>query len=249
MKIKNAFGGAAVGLIAAMAFAGGAYAQDTGLPSASDANEYLSVTITVTDNCAATITYTNAMPEEFSGSWAYWGDYRVGEQAGRPDSDFPDLPVDSDGDLVVEDYRDGHNHGVTPEQLIDSGPLAGEEFGLQYNPVLIHRGETVTVPVTVDAPATLAAWIKRGPEPPWYVGEVKVEVPCEQANDDDVEPTPSPSTPANDDDTAGTGDGDDDTLPVTGSTAMLLGGGAVLLLGLGTGVYLAARRRRVTFVA
>lgn len=249
MKIKNAFGGAAVGLIAAMAFAGGAYAQDTELPSAHGDSEYLSVTITVTGNCTADITYTNSIPNEFSGSWAYWGDYRVGEQAGRPDSAFPPLPRDDNGDLIIDAYTDEHDHVVTPEQTITDGPLAGQKFGLQYNPRLIHRGETVTVPVTVDAPATLAAWIKRGPGQEWYVDEVAVEVPCEQANDDDVEPTPSPSTPAGDDDAAGTGDGDDDTLPVTGSTAMLLGGGAVLLLGLGTGVYLAARRRRVTFVA
>src|SRR5690606_31173087 len=140
MKINSLVGGAAVGLIAALAIAGAATAQDTKLPSANDASEYLSVTITVTDNCAATITYTNAIPDEFSGSWAYWGDYRVGEQAGQPDSAFPDLPLDSDGQLAVDEYQDGHNHGVTPEQQIASGPLAGEEFGLQYNPVLIHRG-------------------------------------------------------------------------------------------------------------
>lgn len=36
---------------------------------------------------------------------------------------------------------------------------------------------------------------------------------------------------------------------MTGSTTVLLGGGAVLLLGLGAGVYLVARRRRVSFTA
>src|SRR5690606_8509226 len=216
------------------------------------ASEYLSVTITVTDNCVATITYTNAIPDEFSGSWAYWGDYRVGEQAGQPDSASPDLPLDSDGQLAADESQDGHNRGVTPEQEIASGPLAGEEFGLQYNPVLIHRGATRTVDVEVDAPTTRAAWIKRVPEPPWYVGEVKVEVPCE--HDDDTPPTtPTPTTPpADDDDTAGgTGgaDADDsDTLPVTGAPALLLAGGAVLLLAVGAGVYLVARRR-VTFTA
>lgn len=38
-------------------------------------------------------------------------------------------------------------------------------------------------------------------------------------------------------------------LPITGTTITLVAGGAVLLLGLGTGVYLIARRRRVTFTA
>src|SRR5690606_14765506 len=118
--------------------------DDTELPSdhgASNASEYLSVTITVTDNCAAAITYTNSIPDEFSGSWAYWGDYRVGDEEGVPDSEFPPLPRDDNGDLIIEDYTDEHDHGVTPEEPIPSGPLAGEEFGLQYNPVLIHRGE------------------------------------------------------------------------------------------------------------
>ena len=38
-------------------------------------------------------------------------------------------------------------------------------------------------------------------------------------------------------------------LPITGSTTTLIAGGAVLLLAVGAGVYLVARRRRVTFTA
>lgn len=240
--------------------------DDAKLPIDHGASEYLSVTVAVTGNCTATITYTNSIPDEFSGSWAYWGDYRVGEEAGRPDSEFPDLPVDSDGKPVVEEYQDGHNHGVTPEQTITSGPLAGTAFGLQYNPVLIHRGENVLVLVEVDAPTTLAAWIKRGPEQPWYVGEVKVEVPCEQADDDDVEPTPSPSpsTPADDDndddadnvddgkdDDAGVGGGDaddSDTLPVTGASLPYILGAGAAFLGLGAGVVFLTRKRKQHFI-
>src|SRR5690554_1968377 len=190
--------------------------DDAELPSASGANEYLAVTVAVTGNCTATITYTNDMPTEFTGSWAYWGDYRVGDEAGQPDSAFPDLPRDSDDQLVIEDYQDGHNHGVDPDTLITSGPLAGKTFGLQYNPVLIHRGETRTVNVEVTAPATLAAWIKRGPEPPWYVGEVEVEVPCEQADDDadtdadDSSDTNGDDGSADDIDDAGSADDVDD---------------------------------------
>lgn len=245
--------GGAVGLIAALTIASAATAHDdTELPSASGASEYLAVTVAVTGNCAATITYINNVPDELAGSWAYWGDYRVGDEEGRPDSEFPDLPRDNDGQLVVEDYQDGHNHGVSPDTLITSGPLAGEAFGLQYNPVLIHQGKTRIVEVVVDAPTTLAAWVKRGPEQPWYVGEVAVEVPCEQA-DDTPPASPTPAPPADDDDddagAGGAGGGDDDTLPVTGSTTVLLGGGAVLLLGLGAGVYLVARRGRVSFTA
>ena len=262
MKIKSMVGGAAVGLVAALTIASAATAQDdTELPSASGASEHLAVTVAVTGNCTATITYTNNVPDEFSGSWAYWGDYRVGEQAGQPDSEFPDLPRDSDDQLVVEDYQDGHNHGVDPDTLITSGPLADEAFGLQYNPVLIHRGGTRTVDVVVNAPTTLAAWIKRGPEPPWYVGEVVVEVPCEQA--DDISPaSPTPATPPADDDAAagGTGGGDDDTppagespapgagaeLPTTGvPTWGLAAAGGVLLLA-GTGAVLVGRRRRLS---
>lgn len=240
--------------------------DDTELPSASGASEYLAVTVAVIGNCAATITYTNSVPDEFSGSWAYWGDYRVGEQAGQPDSAFPDLPLDSDGELVVEDYQDGHNHGVDPDTLITSGPLAGEAFGLQYNPVLIHRGDTRIVDVAVNAPTTLTAWIKRGPEQPWYVGEVVVEVPCEQADDDaDTDTDTDDSSDTNDD--AGSADDIDDKtsestsddkasestsdeqLPVTGSKSVVLGGAAALLGLTGGGLMLLARRKRPTFTA
>lgn len=237
----------------------------TELPSADDASEYLSVTVAVTGNCTATITYTNSIPDEFSGSWAYWGDYRVGDEAGQPDSAFPDLPVDSDGELVVDEYQNGHNHGVDPEQLITSGPLAGEKFGLQYNPVLIHRGETVPVDVVVTAPTTLAAWIKRGPDQPWYVGEVEVEVPCEQADDDDVEPTPSPSPTVTESPTPSASptpgetpsptaspsevEGEDgEQLPVTGASLPYVVGAGAALLGLGTGVVLLTRKRKQHFI-
>ncbi|MGV2383653.1 MAG UNVERIFIED_CONTAM: LPXTG cell wall anchor domain-containing protein [Thermobifida fusca] len=256
MRITSMVGGAAVGLVAALAIVSAATAQDdTELPSATGASEYLTVEVVVTGDCTATITYTNDMPTEFTGSWAYWGDYRVGDEAGQPDSAFPDLPRDSNGDLVVEDYQDGHNHGVDPDTVITSGPLAGEAFGLQYNPVLIHRGETRTEDVVVTAPTTLAAWIKRGPEPPWYVGEVVVEVPCEQA--DDISPaSPTPATPPADDDDAagGTGGGDGESpapgagaeLPTTGvPTWGLAAAGGVLLLA-GTGAVLVGRRRRLS---
>lgn len=43
--------------------------------------------------------------------------------------------------------------------------------------------------------------------------------------------------------------GEGGELPVTGTTTALIAGGAVLLLALGAGVYLIARRRRVTFTA
>lgn len=249
-------GGAAVGLVAALTIASAATAQDdTELPSASGASEHLTVTVAVTDNCTATITYTNAVPAGLPGSWAYWGDYRVGDEAGQPDSEFPDLPRDSDDQLVIEDYQDGHNHGVDPATLITSGPLAGKAFGLQYNPVLIHQGGTRTVDVVVNAPTTLAAWIKRGPEQPWYVDEVVVEVPCEQDNDI------SPDSTADDDDAAGgTGGEDDDTpsagespapgagaeLPTTGvpTWGLAAAGGALLLAG--TGAVLVGRRRRLS---
>lgn len=246
MKIKSMVG-AAVGLVAALAIATPATAQDdTELPSSSGASEHLAVTVAVTGSCTATITYTNAVPAELAGSWAYWGDYRAGDEVGQPDSEFPDIPRDSDGQLVVEDYQDGHNHGVDPDTLITSGPLAGEAFGLQHNPVLIHQGDTRTVDVVVNAPTTLAAWIKRGPEQPWYVGEVAVEVPCEQADDT---PPAKDEDQDDEDETGGAAGGTEDELPLTGSTATLLGGGAVLLLAAGGGAVLVARRRRVSFSA
>ena len=43
--------------------------------------------------------------------------------------------------------------------------------------------------------------------------------------------------------------GEGGELPVTGTTATLIAAGAVLLLALGNGAYLIARRRRVTFTA
>ena len=247
-------GGAAVGLVAALTIASVATAQDdTELLSASDASEYLTVEVVVTGNCTATITYTNAVPAGLAGSWAYWGDYRVGDEAGQPDSAFPDLPRDSDGQLVVEDYQDGHNHGVDPDTLITSGPLADEAFGLQYNPVLIHRGDTRTEDVVVNAPTTLAAWIKRGPEPPWYVGEVAVEVPCAQADDTSPD-SPTPATPPADDDTPPAGEspapGAGAELPTTGvpTWGLAAAGGALLLAG-GGAVLVGRGRRRVSFTA
>src|SRR5690606_37732543 len=130
--------------IAALAFAGAATAQDTELPSDRGASEYLSVTITVTDNCVATITYTNTVPDGREGSWAYWGDYRTDNDEGVPDSYFPPLPRDDNGDLIIEDYTDAHDHGVTPDTEIVSGPPAGQKFGLQYSPGLVPRGESLT---------------------------------------------------------------------------------------------------------
>lgn len=48
----------------------------------------------------------------------------------------------------------------------------------------------------------------------------------------------------------GGGDGDDkDTLPVTGAQAGAIAGGAALLLAAGVGIFLLARRRRITFTA
>ena len=47
----------------------------------------------------------------------------------------------------------------------------------------------------------------------------------------------------------GEDEGEGGELPVTGTTATLIAAGAVLLLALGTGAYLIARRRRVTFTA
>lgn len=51
------------------------------------------------------------------------------------------------------------------------------------------------------------------------------------------------------DETGGAAGGTEDELPLTGSAAAQQRGGAVLLLGLGTGAYLVARRRRVSFSA
>src|SRR5690554_5099781 len=63
VRITSMVGGAAVGLVAALTIASVATAQDdTELLSASDASEHLTVTVAVTGNCTATITYTNAVP-------------------------------------------------------------------------------------------------------------------------------------------------------------------------------------------
>lgn len=45
------------------------------------------------------------------------------------------------------------------------------------------------------------------------------------------------------------GEGGDDQLPVTGSSTLLIAGGALALLALGGGLYLVARRRQVSFTA
>lgn len=54
--------------------------------------------------------------------------------------------------------------------------------------------------------------------------------------------------PCTDDDESN-GEGGEESLPVTGSTAALIAGGAVVLLGLGAGIFFFARRRRMSFTA
>lgn len=214
MKIKNAFGGAAVGLIAAMAFAGGAYAH------------HAAPTATVTTGDCGEVTITTAWSAD---------EHHVGTAA---------LVVLIDGEVTTAAI--GESVTVGPfeadttvqyrlwgggERNYDDPPLADLEALLAY----LDQGGDV---LDSDAPGVA-----------WHSLEV---TGCPEPDPTTPPTTPTPATPPadNDDgDAAGTGGGDDDTLPVTGSTAMLLGGGAVLLLGLGTGVYLAARRRRVTFVA
>jgi hypothetical protein len=73
-------------------------------------------------------------------------------------------------------------------------------------------------------------------------------------------PTPQPSESTSPSPSGGTGGGGESptpspskstppSLPVTGSQAAIYGGGSVLLLGAGTGLFFAARRRRISFEA
>lgn len=220
MRIKSAFGGAAVGLIAAVAFAGGAYAHHAA-PTAAVA----------TGDCGE-VTITTAWPDDVA-------DHRV---------DTAVLVVLIDGEVTT----------AAIGESITVGPFEADTT-VQYR--IWGGGERdYDAPPLTDLDALLAYLDQGGdvldsdaPGVAWHSLEV-TGCPEPDPTTPPTTPTPTPTpTPApadnDDDDAAGAGGGDDDTLPVTGSTAMLLGGGAVLLLGLGTGVYLAARRRRVTFVA
>lgn len=273
------------------------------------------VTVEITkERCGATITYRNQTASHF------WGDYRSDERAGTPDQDLPDLPSDP------AEYQDAHDHGVAPEASIGSGPLAGSPWGLQYQPVHLSPGTTVTIEVQVGEVRRVAAGVRRGADPSGFVDWIEApEVqPCSdpQVDFEDIcegslvritnreaaaapaqfsfdpqmegvevivvlDPGRSPeplfygreageiavedlttgamfthrwTAPASEDCQPLTGSGgwstaDDPasgaggSLPLTGSPAARFVVGALTLLLLGGGLFLVARRRRVTFTA
>lgn len=116
------------------------------------------------DECIATITFTNNWQSPF------WGDYRLADDQGFADTSVDGPNFTTDTDLPPEDeWGHKHNHGVAPEQELTAGKHAGEKFGLQYNPVIVHPGESETVTVKADAPTTVEARIWRGPVQEFYV--------------------------------------------------------------------------------
>jgi hypothetical protein len=120
--------------------------------------------------CGVTLTYTN------NTEWPFWGDYKVQGDRGTKDKGLPSLPDDP------ADYGDAHNHGVAPGDLIKGGPLKGQTFGKQFNPVLLPPGKTVTVDVQTAGSATVWAGLRRGPEQDHYLGWSKVKhvLPCSE---------------------------------------------------------------------
>lgn len=119
-------------------------------------------------HCGAVLTWTN------DTDLTFWGDYKVQGDKGVKDAQLPSLPQDP------ADYGDAHNHGVAPNTIIKSGPLVGQTFGKQFNPVRLPPGETIEVVVSVHEPLTLWAGVRRGPEQDYYVGWTKVRdaQPC-----------------------------------------------------------------------
>lgn len=120
----------------------------------------------------ATITYDNPT------DWTFWGDYRVGDEAGEGD--------DATGIVVAE------------------GPLAGQEFGNVYHLTEIGPGGTEQVEVSVPEDAhggsvDVTAWINRGPEQHSFAAHVTVTVDtdCEEPSTTappSSDPTQPPST-------------------------------------------------------
>lgn len=203
---------------------------DCGEPDPTD-SEPLTIDVTLGDDCGAEIAYTN--PNDF----AFWGDYRIGDEQGTPDSDVGPATPSINDPGYPDDLQDTHDHGVAPDQELTQGDHAGELFGHQYNPVLIAPGDTRVVEVEVDETTEVQARVWRGPNQSVYVpwtDPVEVE-PCE-----DPKPDPSETT-----DPGGGGGGQlPETSGVTGAVALPVAGAALLVAG--GAALLVGRRRRLS---
>lgn len=194
---------------------------------------------------------------DFAGSPQGWPKQWAWEHPGGDACGTPTVTVDGDCELVVltfanptehyfsGDYRVDGEAGIADqwsEMEIEEGLHAGELFGDRYHEVDLPPGQSQQVELTFDAGTgehTVEAVIRRGAEQLWYAEWTTVTVDCGQPT---PTPTPAPTVPA-----PAAGDGGE--LAQTGTSMPLIGGGAAALFGLGGGLYLAARRRRIRFQA
>ncbi|MFW6056644.1 MAG: hypothetical protein ACOC9B_04985 [Chloroflexota bacterium] len=136
------------------------------VPSGASDN-HVSASHKVDGTCDVVITFTNHTEQ-----YTYDADVRVDGEAGTPDDEMPAQ----------------HDHGVKPGQEIDSGPFAGETFGLRYQPVLLEPGETVEETVSFDEESgehTVEYRVWRGPENNEYLPWTSVEVDCGEPADEE----------------------------------------------------------------
>lgn len=224
-KCIGALFGLGIGLVLALMVVSPASAQ-------LDADAFITATHSKSECGKIEITFTNTTAHPYDA------DVRVGEQVGVPDADMPDE----------------HNHGVTPDQLIASGPNAGQPYGLRYTPVLVPAGATVVHPVEVNVDTTVSYRVWRGPETDYYVSWVDVDVDAcaveETPNPSpSVSPTPSasPTSGATAEPSTAPSTEAESELPVTGSNLPMILGTIAVLLGLaGGGLMLLGRKQRVS---
>lgn len=218
-------------------------------PAARFASDCEGVTVTLANRKGAT------KPAEFTVTGEGGFEQKVtvaeGRQAVRVPAENAGKITVTEGDKFVKEYswekpEDCEEPGEpeAPETSYEStcdklifevaNPEKGADFTATFTPS-VGEPQTLTVmpgeTKTVEFPASEGLTVTISSE-----GQEDATVAWEKPEDCDA--------PGE-----GGGKGDDETLPVTGAQAGAIAGGALVLLAVGVGLFLIARRRRITFTA